>query len=132
MILQWIVLTAAGALVDSEEARAAVALVRAAQNSRPQPDPLAPGQRVQPDVARNHRHVEVVPPLGPDVHVAPEYLQQLHWAGIGGRRQLLHRADQTIQPFIGTSAVKLEKSKLKSGLNNVIFNHPLIRKDEWF
>ena len=51
--------------------------MRAAQHPRPQPDPLAPGQRVQPDVARNHRHVEVVAPLGADVHVAAEYLHQL-------------------------------------------------------
>ena len=46
----------------------------AAEHARAQPDPLAPGERVQPQVARHHRHVQVVPPLRLDVHVTPEYL----------------------------------------------------------
>ena len=48
----------------------------AAEHARPQPDPLAPGERVQPQVARHHRHVEVVPPLRLDVHVTAEYLDR--------------------------------------------------------
>ena len=40
----------------------------------PQSDPLPPGERMNPDVASHHRHVEIVSPLCPDVHVASKYL----------------------------------------------------------
>ena len=68
-------LTAAGPGVDPEEAGAAVlARVVTPDGPGPQPDPLPPGEGVQPEVARDHRHVEVVPPLRLDVHVAAKYL----------------------------------------------------------
>ena len=70
-------LTASGLGVDPEEAWSAVlAGVVAAYGPGPQPDPLAPGQRVQPQVAGDHRHVEVVSPLRLDVHVATENLEE--------------------------------------------------------
>ena len=76
-------LTASGLGVDSEEAGAALlALVVAADGAGPQPDPLAPGERVQPHVARDHGHVEVVAPLRPDVHVAAEYLGETGQGGV--------------------------------------------------
>ena len=40
----------------------------------PETNPLAPGERMQPDVTRDHGDVEVVPPLRLDVHVAAENL----------------------------------------------------------
>ena len=68
-------LTASGLGVDPEEAGAAVlARVVTPDGPGPQPDPLAPGERVQPHVAGDHGHVEVVPPLRLDVHVAAEDL----------------------------------------------------------
>ena len=67
-------LTTACPLVDPEEARPTVPGVRAANHPGPQPDPLPPGERVDPQVARHHRHIQVVPPLRLDVHVATEDL----------------------------------------------------------
>ena len=70
-------LTASGLGVDPEEAWSAVlAGVVAADSAGPQPDPLAPGQRMQPHIASDHRHVEVVSPLRLDVHVAAENLEE--------------------------------------------------------
>ena len=67
-------LTTSSLRVDPQEARATVSAVRTANDPRPQSYPLPPGQRVESDVPRHHRHVEVVSPLRPDVHVATEYL----------------------------------------------------------
>ena len=73
--LFYTLLTASALGVDPEEAWSAVlAGVVAADGPGPQPDPLTPGERVQPQVAGDHRHVEVVSPLRLDVHVAAEYL----------------------------------------------------------
>ena len=60
--------------VDSEEAWATVSTVRTPDDAGPQSDPLPPGERMNPDVASHHRHVEIVSPLCPNVHVASKYL----------------------------------------------------------
>merc|ERR1719384_343247 len=73
--LERLVRDASGLGVDPEEARAAVLSLMVTPNGPgPQPNPLAPSERVQPHVAGDHGHVEVVPPLRLDVHVAAEYL----------------------------------------------------------
>ena len=41
----------------------------------PEPDPLVPGHRVEPDEPGDHRLVQVVPTLGGLVHVAPKDLK---------------------------------------------------------
>ena len=48
----------------------------AADHPGPQPNSLPPGERVDPDVACHHWHVEVVPPLSLDVHVAAKRLER--------------------------------------------------------
>ena len=68
-------LTAGGARVDPEESTSAVALVRAADDRRPQPDPLVPGERPHAHEARRHRAAQVVPPLRVLVHVAAKHLR---------------------------------------------------------
>ena len=70
-------LTTSGLGVDPEKSWSAVlAGVVAADGPGPQSDPLAPGKRVQPHIAGDHRHVEVVSPLRLDVHVAAENLEE--------------------------------------------------------
>ena len=57
--------------------------MRAAAHPGPQPNPLPPGERVDPDVARHHRHVEVVSPLSLDVHIATKGLRREDGGGQG-------------------------------------------------
>ena len=66
--------TTSSPLVHPEEAGTTVSGVRTPDHPGPQSDPLPPGERVNPDVASHHRHVEIVSPLCPDVHVASKYL----------------------------------------------------------
>ena len=50
--------------------------MRTPEDTDPQPDTLPPSERMDPDVPRDHRYVEVVPPLRLDVHVSTEDLKQ--------------------------------------------------------
>ena len=50
--------------------------MRTSNHAGPQPDPLPPGKRVDPQVPGHHRHVQVVPALGLYVHVATEDLRK--------------------------------------------------------
>ena len=56
--------------------------MRTPDHAGPQPDPLPPGKRVDPQVPGHHRHVQVVPALGLYVHVATEDLRK--WIQGGG------------------------------------------------
>ena len=53
----------------------------AADHPGPQSNPLPPGERVDPDVAGHHWHVEVVSPLSLDVHVAAKRLERENGVG---------------------------------------------------
>lgn len=88
--------------VDLEETRTTATLVTASKDPSPHANLAMPRHRMEPHVASSHRHVQIVPPLRPFVHVAAKYfrlkmvdifVEKPDWRVVGVRHGV--RGDET-------------------------------------